>query len=85
MVIDVLYDGGWRTIEPHCHGTTTAGNPAIRVYQTGGFSRSGEQVGWKLMLVSQISGTRSTDARFAGPRPGYRKGDRGMSTIHCEL
>ena len=35
-VVEFYYNGGLRTVEPHCHGISTAGNEVLRGYQTGG-------------------------------------------------
>jgi len=37
-VIQFYYDGGLRTVEPHCHGVSKDGNELLRGYQTGGYS-----------------------------------------------
>lgn len=51
-VLQFSYDGGIRTVEPHCHGISRADNEVLRAWQTGGYSESGEPVGWKLFEVS---------------------------------
>jgi len=84
QVIEFYYDGGPRTVEPHCFGTTTAGNPGLRGYQTAGYSSSGS-LGWKMFDMSKASGIKTSGNTFSGPRPGYKRGDRGMSSINAEL
>ncbi len=84
-VIQFNYDGGPRTVEPHCHGTSTAGNEVLRGYQTSGFSQSGNPVGWKLFEVAKIHSLHPAGARFSNTRPGYNPDDRGMSMIHCHV
>ncbi len=83
-LIEFYYNGGIRTIEPHCHGVTTAGNEGLRGYQVDGYSESGN-LGWKMFDLGNASSIQILDEAFDGPRPGYRKGDRGMSQIYCEL
>jgi hypothetical protein len=82
--LNFYYDGGTRTVEPHCFGTTTAGNPGLRGYQTAGYSSSGS-LGWKMFDMSKASNIKPTGGSFSGPRAGYKKGDRGMSAIVSEL
>lgn len=82
-VVEFYYNGGTRTVEPHCHGISTAGNEVLRGYQTGGYSSSGDPVGWRMYLVGDISGLRQTGATFPVNRPGYNPDDPGMSSIHC--
>ena len=84
-VVDFTYHGGTRTVEPHAHGTSTAGNEVLRGYQTGGASQSGEPVAWKLFAVSEIISFRETGGTFSQDRPGYNPYDRGMSTVHCHV
>lgn len=79
------YHGYHRIVEPHCYGITTAGNEALRCYQTQGGSEHGNVPDWKLMLVDEIMSLSETDRHFSSARPGYRKGDKGMSTIFVEL
>ena len=83
-LIEFYYDGGNRTVEPHCYGITTAGNEGLRAYQVDGFSSSGK-MGWKMFDLGKARSFRILDESFSGARPGYKKGDRGMSRIFEEL
>ena len=83
-LVEFEYDGGKRIVEPHCHGVTTAGNEGLRAFQVDGYSSSGK-LGWKMFDLSKASDIQVSDQTFASPRQGYKKGDRGMSTIYCEL
>lgn len=85
QVVEFYYDGGARTVEPFCHGTSTAGNEVLRGYQTGGYSSSGNPVGWKLFTVSDISGLSVTNTQFPGNRPGYDPNDSAMRNVHCHV
>jgi hypothetical protein len=84
-VIQFYYDGGIRTVEPHCHGISTAGNEVLRGYQTGGYSESGNPVGWKLFDVSKMYSLSVTNQTFTQNRPSYNPNDTSMSTIHCRV
>ncbi len=84
MSCSILYNGGTRVVEPHCHGVTTAGNEGLRAYQISGYSESGN-MGWKMFDLSKASSVTVLEETFSNPRPGYKKGDRGMSQIYCEL
>jgi hypothetical protein len=83
-LIQFYYNGGNRVVEPHCHGVTTAGNEGLRAYQVRGYSESGN-MGWKMFDLGLASNLVILDEIFTNPRPGYKKGDKGMSTIYCEL
>ncbi len=78
------YNGGIRIVEPHCLGITKADNIGLRAFQIEGYSESGN-LGWKMFNIGNVSGLRILKRVFNEPRPGYRKGDRGMSQIYCEL
>lgn len=83
-LIEFYYEGGERIVEPHCYGLTTAGNEGLRAYQVDGYSSSGK-MGWKMFDLSKASSLNILDETFDSPRPGYRKSDRGMQEIYCEL
>jgi hypothetical protein len=73
-----------RIVEPYCFGRTTAGNKGLRAYQIDGYSLSGH-LGWKMFDLLDAEEIKILDQPFDGPRAGYRKGDKGMSQIYCEL
>jgi len=83
-VIEFYYDGELRTVEPHCYGVTTAGNEGLRAFQIGGYSSTGK-FGWKMYDMGKAGGITIARNQFDGPRPGYQRGDKGMSTIYAEL
>lgn len=83
-LIEFYYDGGNRTVEPHCYGITTAGNEGLRAFQVDGYSSSGK-MGWKMFDMNNASSVNILDETFSSPRPGYKKGDRGMSPIFSQL
>lgn len=83
-LLEFYYDGGSRIIEPHCYGITTKGNEGLRAFQVSGYSSSGE-LGWKMFDMSKAQSIRALDQSFGNPRYGYKRGDRGMSRIYCEL
>jgi len=85
QVIRFYYNGGFRTAEPFCYGVSTAGNEVLRAYQTGGYSESGNPVGWKLFRVSEISSLTTTGEKFFGIRPDYNPQDSAMTTIYCHV
>ena len=83
-LVSFNYNGMYRIVEPYCFGITTAGSKGLRAYQIDGYSASG-QLGWKLFNLENASSIQILDETFDGPRDGYKKGDRGMSHIYCEL
>jgi len=74
------YKGTTREVEPHTVGTQQSGNDALSAWQLGG--GSGE--GFRLYLLGEIQ-SPANGVAFAGPRPGYRRGDRRFTYIFAEL
>lgn len=83
-LIEFYYNGGNRIVEPHCHGITTAGNEGLRAFQVSGYSSS-RKMGWKMFDIGKASDLSILDETFDNARYGYKRGDRGMSEIYCEL
>jgi hypothetical protein len=84
-VLSLIYDGISRRVEPHAYGMGTSGNELLRCYQIAGSHGSDKPHDWDLLIVSKISALSNAGDTFAGPRPGYRRGDKAMSTIYAEL
>ena len=56
----------------------------LRFYQiAGGHVTSGHD--WDLFDLSKISGLNTVGKHFQGNPPGYRRGDKGMTTIYAQL
>jgi hypothetical protein len=83
-LIELIYEGHKRVVEPHCYGVSTAGNEALRLYQVDGYS-STRTMGWKMYDLSKARNITVLDETFNSPRPGYKRNDRGMSKIYCQL
>ena len=77
-VIQIVYEPGPRIIEPHALGRSTDGNVLLRAYQVEGASSSGEHEHWKLFRIDKVQCAEPTGGTFAGPREGYKRGDRHM-------
>lgn len=84
-LLSFSYEGYPRTAEPHTYGIDGKGHHALRAYQVAGGSSSGEYAGWKLFHVNEMHGLFVLPQRFAGPRPGYKQGDKAFSTILAQL
>jgi hypothetical protein len=77
------YDGHYRIVEAHCHGTGPRGQELVRGYQIAGSSTSGA-LGWKLFDVARISELRGINEHFA-PRADYNPADAAMHPVHCSV
>ncbi len=82
-MIRFSYDGGVRTVEPYCHGVSTAGNEVLRAYQVGGFSQSEDPTGWRLFDLAKMEDVEITGEKFEPYRPEYNPGDQVMRSVLC--
>ena len=83
--LELRYDGYSRVVEVHAVGVSTAGNPVMRVFQIRGGSVSGERMGWKLMRLDEAFTPVISDEPSQAPRNGYKRGDRDMVRIVCQI
>lgn len=83
--LEVQYNGFTRVVEVHAVGTSTTGNVVMRVWQVRGGSVHDEPIGWKLLRLDEAIGLGITNDPSTAPRPGYKPGDKGMTTIFCQL
>lgn len=84
-LLSFMYDGCHRTVEPHAYGMDAKGHMALRAYQVSGGSNSGQYAGWKLFHIHEMLGVSVQPQAFAGPRPGYKRGDKAFSSIIAQL
>ena len=78
------YSGFSRVVQPAAVGVSRDGNDVLRCYQTaGGHVKPGHE--WDFCVFSKISGLRTTEEHFVSDPPGYKKGDKHMTTIYAEL
>lgn len=84
-LLSFVYDGYRRTVEPHTFGMDAKGHMALRAYQVSGGSESGEYVGWKLFHAHEMLGVTVQPQTFAGPRTGYKRGDKAFASIRAQL
>lgn len=84
LMIELRYSGYSRTVEPHAYGRDKGGDEILRCYQVSGGSESGEREGWKLLKVREVYSLHSTRRKFSA-RPNYKKGDKAMDYIFCQV
>lgn len=78
------YDGYNRTVEPHTCGNDKKGHEALRAYQIGGGSESGEYIGWKIFHVNEMRNISMLQEQFNGPRQEFNRNDSAFSYIRCQ-
>lgn len=78
QVVEIDYDPGLRTVEPHAVGYGSEGQLLMRCFQIGGASKSGRTHGWKLFLLERMRAASNGGGNFSDARPGYRRGDKAM-------
>ena len=81
----VTYDGFTRSVEVPAVGISTADIPVMRVWQVSGGSASGERTGWKLLRLDKTWRFAITDEVSEAPRRGYKRGDRDIAVIRCQV
>jgi hypothetical protein len=84
-VIQFVYHGTVRTVEPQSHGISSAQNEVIRGVQTNPLDPYGKSIEGKLYDVSKMSELKETGENFSRPGPHFNPNDKGMIYVHCHL
>jgi hypothetical protein len=83
-ILSVYYRGGYRTIEPFCYGINdNTGNELLRAYQIEGYSKSHQEVGWKIMIVKELKDINILNETFNKIREHYNPKDLAMHRHYC--
>jgi hypothetical protein len=82
-VVEFIYEGYRRTVEPYLLGLHEAGEPLLLGYQTGGASRSGEIPGWRTFITTGIGEVEVTERSFSGPRSDFNPYGHSMLDIYA--
>ena len=80
-LIEFNYKDKARVVEPHTLGYTTDGVLTLSAWQT----RGGSGVGFRDFHVSLIHSLTPREEVFSGPRLEYRRDDKTLSRIVCQL
>ena len=80
------YRGHLSVVIPVAHGShKTTHNQILRAYQIRGSRADGGVPGWGIYRIDWMSNIQSLPEVFAAAPQGYKRGDKDMSPIHCEL
>lgn len=85
QLLSFTYAGFVRTVEPYTLGIDSKGHEALRAFQVGGGSKSGETIGWKFFHVREMRNLAVLATQFSRPRPDYVRGDPAFRVIHAEV
>ncbi|MFZ5997459.1 MAG: hypothetical protein ACOYW7_08230 [Nitrospirota bacterium] len=83
-LLELHYHGYPRIVEPHVYGKDHHGDDVVRCYQVYGGSESGEEVGWKLLKVREISSLHMIETTFS-TRRWYQRNDTIIESILCQV
>lgn len=84
-LLEFVYDGFHRIVEPHTVGISKTGKESLSAYQTRGDSARGSVPCWGQFILSKIEDLKVLDDNFTGTQFGYAKVDSRMSRIYAEL
>lgn len=84
-VLEFMYNGQPRSVEPQTYGISTAGHPVLRAYQRAGRSGSSRASGLRLFDLAKMSGVKRTAARFLKARPEHNPDDSAMKEVRATL
>ena len=80
-IVEFVYQGHRRTVEPYLLGLHEAGEPVLLGYQTGGTSQSGEIPGWRSFITTAMGDVDLTDSTFPGPPADFNPLGHSMLEI----
>ena len=84
--LQLSYSGRERVIEVHAVGFARDGRALMRAWQIRGESTGGENTGWKLFHLDEVTAAREIDENSRGStQPGYRRDDPAITRMMCQI
>jgi hypothetical protein len=84
-LLEFYYNGYHRVVEPHTLGVSKKNNDILSAFQIRGESESDKSSPWRLFDLVEMENMRVLEEKFSGHRDGYKKGDKRMIQIWCEI
>jgi hypothetical protein len=91
-LLRLSYSGWNRVVEPHTYGLGRGRHEVVRAWQVEdcvSFDRrlgwNLDPAGWKLLRVDEIRLLELLPDPIPEPRPGYRRGDKDIWLMYCQL
>jgi len=78
-----LFNGHWRTVEPHAYGRGIQGGDKLSGWQTEG--KPQDVAGWRSYTCSEVSELKALPVTFSGPRQGFNRYDPTFRTIYAQV
>jgi len=85
VCLEFSYEGYGRLVEVHIVGVSTSGNMIMRAWQVSGGSSQSDAIGWKTFRLDAATGGTLTKQTSWAPRDGYRKIDREIVRVICQV
>lgn len=82
--LQITYDGYSRIVEVHAVGTSDDGNPLMRAFQVTS-TKPGGSGKWRLFRLDKTWLYSVTNEPSEAPRLGYKRGDKAIARIRCQI
>lgn len=84
-LLELRYHNHVRLVEPYVHGQGKQGEEYLRCFQLLGDCVAGKHAGWKLLKITEVMIIHMLEIEFTPRWLEYKRGDRAMSIIYCQL
>jgi hypothetical protein len=83
-LLALRYKGKDRLVEPYCHGFAADGREMLVAFQREGESASGQEAGWKAMVIADLEHVELLDVPFVASRADYNPDySKNLARVHC--
>ena len=82
-LLSFMYHGYGRVVEPHAYGRDRTDIEILSAWQISG--KPLDSPDWRLFLIHEITALQVLEQQIAGPRRGYQRNARNMTTVYAQL